>query len=349
MRALVSKSAAARRRAAALGAATIVPAALLAHAGNVGVQEQGALALRAVLAADDAKSAAAGEAALAMVLSSMAAERSTPAVQERGARALGSLALGENGALPVSKNALDAVLGVLRGFAEDPACQTAGLRALRNFTYLNDDNKRAVLAADGMECAFSAAKQFGQNCEDAVIEEAFMVLANLGTLDDGRTAANAHGAIGVLVHLAILALLHGLAGVGFGAAQWVATFGAMTLNFLLNNRITYRDRRLRGPTLLRGLILFYLVCGLGAAANIGIANLLLRDGVLAWGLAGAAGFDLAMGGVSVGEQGFRGRCLCMNRRDSRWNACGDHHRFIACGKLGFEIGDEEIGGGEFGQ
>ena len=38
-----------------------------------------------------------------------------------------------------------------------------------------------------------------------------------------------------------------------------------------------------------GLVLFYLVCGLGAAANVGIAELLVRDGVLNWGLAGAAG------------------------------------------------------------
>jgi len=51
----------------------------------------------------------------------------------------------------------------------------------------------------------------------------------------------------------------------------------------------YRDRRLRGPRLLRGLVLFYLVCGVGAAANVGIAALLLRDGLLGWGLAGATG------------------------------------------------------------
>jgi dolichol-phosphate mannosyltransferase len=102
------------------------------------------------------------------------------------------------------------------------------------------------------------------------------------------------GAIGVLVHLAVLGLLHGLGGVGFNAAQWAATFAAMTANFLLNNRITYRDRRLRGPALMRGLVVFYLVCGLGAAANIGIANLLLRDGVLAWGFAGAAGAALTV-------------------------------------------------------
>jgi dolichol-phosphate mannosyltransferase len=97
------------------------------------------------------------------------------------------------------------------------------------------------------------------------------------------------GGIGVLVHVAVLFLLHGIGPLGFGAAQWSATFAAMTANFLLNNRITYRDRRLRGPALLRGLVLFYVVCGIGAAANVGIAALLLRDGLLSWGLAGAAG------------------------------------------------------------
>lgn len=97
------------------------------------------------------------------------------------------------------------------------------------------------------------------------------------------------GAIGILVHMAALFLLVQALGLGFGAAQWGATLVAMTANFVLNNRITYRDARLRGPALWRGLLVFYLVCGIGAAANVGIAGLLVRDGVLAWGLAGAAG------------------------------------------------------------
>jgi dolichol-phosphate mannosyltransferase len=97
------------------------------------------------------------------------------------------------------------------------------------------------------------------------------------------------GAFGVLVHmLALAVLLQGLA-LGFGMAQALATLIAMTANFWLNNRITYRDVRLRGARLWRGLALFYLVSGIGAAANVGIASLLLRDGLLAWGLAGAAG------------------------------------------------------------
>ena len=88
------------------------------------------------------------------------------------------------------------------------------------------------------------------------------------------------------------ALAAGWLGDGIAVSQapiLIATFVAMTANFLLNNRITYRDRRLRGAALPRGLLLFYVVCGIGAAANVGIAGLLLRDGLLNWGLAGAAG------------------------------------------------------------
>jgi dolichol-phosphate mannosyltransferase len=97
------------------------------------------------------------------------------------------------------------------------------------------------------------------------------------------------GMVGVLVHLAALALLNGLGNASFAAAQGGATLVAMTSNFLLNNRVTYRDRRLRGAGLPRGLLLFYLVCGIGAAANVGVATLLVQDGIFAWGAAGVAG------------------------------------------------------------
>jgi dolichol-phosphate mannosyltransferase len=95
------------------------------------------------------------------------------------------------------------------------------------------------------------------------------------------------GGLGILVHLAVLSIA--IRFLPFTSAQWTAAIVAMTVNFWLNNRITYRDVKLRGPALWRGLALFYVVCGLGAAANVGVANLLLRDGVAAWKLAGAAG------------------------------------------------------------
>ncbi|MBV9785217.1 MAG: glycosyltransferase family 2 protein [Acidisphaera sp.] len=96
------------------------------------------------------------------------------------------------------------------------------------------------------------------------------------------------GAVGVLVHLTVLAAAGRWAGLGFHDAQTLATIVAMVANFQLNNQITYRDQRLRGARLWRGLLLFMLVCGLGAIANIGIATVLYR-GHTTWPLAGAAG------------------------------------------------------------
>ncbi len=137
------------------------------------------------------------------------------------------------------------------------------------------------------------AREHGTSKLDATVllEFAGLLLdkATGGTVPLRFLAFAAVGAVGVLVHMLALSLLLGALGLGFGAAQWGATFVAMTTNFVLNNRITYRDARLKGAALWRGLVLFYLVCGLGAAANVGIAALLVRDGILAWGLAGAAG------------------------------------------------------------
>ena len=79
------------------------------------------------------------------------------------------------------------------------------------------------------------------------------------------------GGTGLVVHLSSLYLLTGI-GIGFAAAQTIAVFAAMTWNFFLNNLITYRDRRLRGLALLRGLVTFYAICAVGAVANIGVAE-----------------------------------------------------------------------------
>lgn len=88
------------------------------------------------------------------------------------------------------------------------------------------------------------------------------------------------GAVGVLVN--ILVVLLGLdAGLDFEGAQIVGTIIAMLTNFLLNNNLTYRNERLRGPRFWRGLVLFMGVGALGAIANVGIAQgLYTRDASL---------------------------------------------------------------------
>ena len=96
------------------------------------------------------------------------------------------------------------------------------------------------------------------------------------------------GASGVIVHLATLRL--SLTVVEFPIAQTIATLVAMTSNFLLNNILTYRDKRLHGTRLVTGLLSFYAVCGIGAVANVGIASAAFAHNYAWWvsGLAGAA-------------------------------------------------------------
>ncbi len=95
------------------------------------------------------------------------------------------------------------------------------------------------------------------------------------------------GAFGVLINIAVLEAARSV-GVGFGLAQTIGTFVAMIANFELNNQLTYRTQRLKGPKIWRGLLLFVLVCSLGAIANIGIANALYAQDASSI-MAGAAG------------------------------------------------------------
>ena len=96
------------------------------------------------------------------------------------------------------------------------------------------------------------------------------------------------GGLGVATHLATLWLTLHATHASFAMAQGAATLTAMTGNFLLNNLFTYRDRRLKGWRLLSGLGSFYAVCGVGAAANVGVAAH-LAGAQQAWWLAGLAG------------------------------------------------------------
>jgi dolichol-phosphate mannosyltransferase len=84
------------------------------------------------------------------------------------------------------------------------------------------------------------------------------------------------GGVGVLIHFVILFPLYRGVGLGFAVSQTAATLVAMTSNFLMNNVLTYRDAQLHGWGLLRGWLSFALVCGVGAVANVGVAEFLFR-------------------------------------------------------------------------
>ncbi len=96
------------------------------------------------------------------------------------------------------------------------------------------------------------------------------------------------GAIGLGVHLAVLRAALTAPTLGFAAAQAIATLVAMTSNFFLNNLFTYRDQRLRGWSLLRGMLSFYLICAVGAVGNVGIASYVFASDHV-WWIAGIAG------------------------------------------------------------
>jgi dolichol-phosphate mannosyltransferase len=95
------------------------------------------------------------------------------------------------------------------------------------------------------------------------------------------------GAFGVLTHMLVLAAA--LTVLPFIAAQSVATIVAMTGNFFVNNTVTFRNSRLQGRAWWRGLLSFYLICGLGAAVNIFVAATLFTAQGTSWWLSGLAG------------------------------------------------------------
>ncbi|MBV8682847.1 MAG: glycosyltransferase family 2 protein [Caulobacteraceae bacterium] len=95
------------------------------------------------------------------------------------------------------------------------------------------------------------------------------------------------GSTGLLVHFAALYLCRWL-GLTFIISQTLAALTAMTSNFLINNQVTYRDRRLKGWRLFTGYLRFCALCGLGLVANVAIADLVHQVTPL-WWLAGASG------------------------------------------------------------
>ena len=112
------------------------------------------------------------------------------------------------------------------------------------------------------------------------------------------------GSIGLFVHFSALYVALEAFDLPFPNAQGVAALCAMTSNFILNNFLTYRDQRLKGFAILRGLLLFYVVCSVGLLANVGVA-LSVFDQEPIWWLAGAAGalmgvvWNYAMSGLFV--------------------------------------------------
>lgn len=96
------------------------------------------------------------------------------------------------------------------------------------------------------------------------------------------------GLSGLILHLGVLGVLHKILHTPFATAQLTATLVAMVSNFLVNNSVTFRQQRLKGATLLPGLIAYMLICGLGALVNLQSADYLFNSGI-PWWFAGTTG------------------------------------------------------------
>lgn len=96
------------------------------------------------------------------------------------------------------------------------------------------------------------------------------------------------GTLGLVVHFLVLKTALQAAGLSFEAAQSVATLVAMIANFFTNNVLTYKDLRIRGWRILKGMAIFCAIGATGFVANIGVAHW-LYGGNHIWWMAGAAG------------------------------------------------------------
>jgi dolichol-phosphate mannosyltransferase len=96
------------------------------------------------------------------------------------------------------------------------------------------------------------------------------------------------GLTGIAIHMSMLEVAYNMIGLSFGVAQTIATVGAITWNFVLNNMFTYRDQRLTGVRFVTGLIRFQVICAIGALSNVGVATWIYGT-ESNWWLAGLGG------------------------------------------------------------
>ncbi len=96
------------------------------------------------------------------------------------------------------------------------------------------------------------------------------------------------GAAGLALDVLLLWLLLTTHRTSFLEAQGIATAVVMVCNYVLNNTITYRDRRRHGLGFWYGLLKFLVACSLGAVSNLAIASEAYQHGI-PWVLAGIIG------------------------------------------------------------
>ncbi len=151
-------------------------------------------------------------------------------------------------------------------------------------------------------------RQAGESKMDALVTAEYLglLLSKMfgGVLPIRFLLFAAVGASGIAVHLATLEYAIRVLDYDFEWAQFTAVVIAMTWNYVVNNQLTYRDRRLTGFRFVTGLLTFYLACSIGTIGNVGVASWIHSFTETDWlaGLAGAivgAVFNYAASSVLI--------------------------------------------------
>lgn len=102
------------------------------------------------------------------------------------------------------------------------------------------------------------------------------------------------GSVGIVLHMLALLIALKTMGWAFGFSQGAATAVAILGNFVLNNLITFGDKRLKGLRMWRGLALFAVISAVGAIGNLSVAAFMFGPQMSHWYVAGFVGAAMSL-------------------------------------------------------
>jgi dolichol-phosphate mannosyltransferase len=181
---------------------------------------------------------------------------------------------------------------IRRGLIEQaaPKLSTEGFKVLFDLASVLDPPPRVV----ELPYVFRERHEGESKLDGRVVAHYLSLLASKLSRDVLSPRALLFGLVGLSGVLVNVAVVYALAGLRFLPAQAIGAVVAMTSNYLINNAVTYRDRRKRGFALLSGYLRFCLLCAIGLAANVAVASLTFQFvphrwvGVVAGAAVGAA-------------------------------------------------------------
>lgn len=97
------------------------------------------------------------------------------------------------------------------------------------------------------------------------------------------------GAVGAVIHMTVLYFAFRQFQLTFVSSQTIAALTAMSSNFWMNNKLTFKDTAIKRAQMVRGVLSFFVACGIGALINIALATYLLTTYMIPWYFAAVAG------------------------------------------------------------